>query len=187
MKKIAAAASLLLAFLCVSRPGWSEPVTVEVKAGYFAPGAKSFRDSYKGGLAYGADLSVRLVGGLSVWAGADLFSKSGTTSYTQEAIKIRVIPIYGGLKLRLGREGAGVRPYVAVAAGYFRTEETGEIGTVKSGRAGFLGQLGLEVRIVRSLYLDFQARYSRCRALPDSAADSEVGGFFGGLGLAAGF
>jgi hypothetical protein len=179
---------MLLGLACVSGTAWSDQVTVGVKAGYFVPGAQSFRDSYKAGFAYGADLSVRLVGGLSFWAGADLFSKAGTTSYTHEAVKIRVIPIYGGLKLRLGREGSGARPYLAGAAGYFRTEETGEIGKVTSGRAGFLGQLGVEVRLVRSLYLDFQARYSRCRALPASdPEDSQVGGFFAGLGLAAGF
>ncbi len=187
MKKTAATASILLGFLCAAPFARSDSATFEVKAGYFAPGAKSFRDSYKGGLAYGADLSVRLVGGLSLWAGADLFSKTGVTSYTQEAIRIRVIPIYGGLKLRLGRESVRVRPYVAGAAGYFRTEETGEIGEVTSGRAGFLGQLGLEVRLARSLSLDLQARYSRCRALSEAGSDSQVGGLFAGLGLVAGF
>ncbi len=187
MKKPAVVVGMLLTLVCVSGIAWSDQVTVGVKAGYFVPGAKSFRDSYKAGFAYGADLSVRLVGGLSFWAGADLFAKTGTTSYTHEAIKIRVIPIYGGLKLRLGREGRGARPYFAGAAGYFRTEETGEIGKVTSGRVGFLGQVGVEVRLVRSLYLDFQARYSRCRALPDPETDSQVGGFFAGLGLSAGF
>ncbi len=178
---------MLLGLACICGTAWSDQVTAGIKAGYFVPGAKSFRDSYKAGFAYGVDLSVRLVGGLSFWAGADLFSKAGTTSYTHEPIRIRVIPIYGGLKVRLGREGGGARPYFAGAAGYFRIEETGEIGKVTSGKAGFLGQVGVEVRLVRSLYLDFQARYSRCRALSDPETDSQVGGFFAGLGLSAGF
>ena len=54
------------------------------KAGYLWPGDDVFKDVYKGGPVFGGELAVSVGPVLDVWAGAELFSKSGSLTFTEE-------------------------------------------------------------------------------------------------------
>ncbi len=158
-------------------------LTVEAKGAFFVPADKAFRDSYKSGPLFGLELAYPVADNLSIWAGAEYFSKSGTLSFTGESTKIRIVPLYAGLKVGLSH--AAVRPYLGVAGGYFLYRETNIIGTASGGALGFLGQFGVVVKLGKVVSLDVYGRYSyaKTKAKEPDILSAQIGGIEGGLGF----
>ncbi len=187
MKKRAVSRGLIAAvFLtaCLIGPASAAAqVTLEGRAGWFLPGSGDFRDAYSGGIAPGIGLSFEIGRGLNVWAGADLFSKTGALTYTEEEVKIRITTVFAGLKYFFGR--AAVRPYLGAAAGYWSYKETSGDISVSGNDLGFLGQGGVDVRVSGKLSLDLFGKYGYCQASPDdeNAVKSQIGGLTFGAGL----
>jgi hypothetical protein len=184
MKKMAAWIGLLALSLALTGTAWSSAATVEVRAGYFFPASRDLRDVYKNGLTFGAEITVPAWKSLCAWVGLDYFGRNGKLTYTQETTTIRVIPFFAGLKLQ--SMSSSVRPYAAVAAGYFLFKETNIIGTVSGQKIGFLAQLGLLVKIKGPVSLDIHGRYasSKYKSEGPEPFTTELGGFQGGLGVA---
>jgi hypothetical protein len=187
MKRIAAWVGPALSLIWLAGTAWSSAVTVEARMGYLRPNSQDVRDVYKNGLVFGADLTVPLWKALGFWAGADDYHKKGKLTYTLEDTTLRVVPLFAGLKLQ--STSARIRPYVALAAGYFLYKETNVLGTVSGSKVGLLAQIGLLVKIMGPLSVDFHGRYTsfRNKAGEPDTLTTNLGGIQGGLGLAVRF
>ena len=184
MKDTARAAAAVLAIVGLAGAAWGAGVTATLKAGYFAPSDKVFRDVYSGGPVFGLDLAVPIGGVFKIWAGADLFSKNGHMTVTEDPTKVRIIPLYAGFRGEFGKKG--LRPYLGAAAAYFLFHESNVLGTLNDGGLGFLGQAGLMGRIGGAVWLDLHAGYRACTLKTDGEdpLEAKLGGFNGGLGIA---
>jgi opacity protein-like surface antigen len=187
MKRIGARIGPVLSMIWLAGTAWSSTATVEARMGYLRPNSQDVRDVYKNGLVFGADLTVPLWKGLGLWAGADYYHKKGKLTYTLEDTTLRVVPLFAGLKIQ--STSVRVRPYAALAAGYFLYKETNVIGTVSGSKLGLLAQIGLLVRITGSLSVDFHGRYTsfRNKAAETDPLTTDLGGLQGGLGFAFSF
>jgi hypothetical protein len=191
MTHTAKTVAAVLAFTALSGGVFGAGVTATLKGGYFAPSNEIFREVYSGGPVFGADLTVPVGGPLRVWAGLDLFGKTGKLTLSEEETKVRIVPLYLGLRGEFGK--TGLRPYVGAAAAYFLFHEENVLGTVSDGGLGFLTQAGVLLRIGGRVWLDLHAGYRGC-TLTAAAGDppiegeeplkAKLDGFHGGLGLA---
>lgn len=186
MKNETRAGAAVLAFMVFAGAAWGEGVTATVKGGYFFPSDRVFRDVYEGGAVFGGDVSFGISGPLHFWAGAEYFAKTGLTTLIEEETKVRIVPLYAGLRGVFGT--AMVRPYIGAAAAYFLFREENPLGTVSDGGLGFLGQAGILVRIGGALSLDAFVGYRACTLRAEEPDEepltANLGGLSAGLGLA---
>ena len=110
MKKSIAAACFALVFTGFAGAAFGAGFTLTLKAGYFSPSDQVFRDVYGGGPVFGVDIAIPLAGPVQIWAGADIFGKTGLLSVSEEETKVRITPLYAGLRAEFGK--TGLRPYV---------------------------------------------------------------------------
>ncbi|MDW7759899.1 MAG: outer membrane beta-barrel protein [Acidobacteriota bacterium] len=185
IKMLAKTAILKFAFcvcllLVVSAPAASDTFSIQARGAYFIPSEAVFKDIYDGGVVYGGEISLKISGGLSLWAGGSYFNKSGVLTFTEESTTLQLIPIFGGLqyKMNLSR----ISPYVGAGVGYVLYKEENPIGKVEDGGLGFIGKAGVQVMIAGPLFLDVQASYSVCRVIPGDI-EADLGGLKAGLGL----
>lgn len=162
-------------------------VSLGASAARFMPSSADFRNAYGGGFVPGFNLAFRIIGGLNIWAGGELYSKTGELTYTGEEAKFKMTTLYAGLRLEATR--SAVRPYLAGALGLVSYKEESVIGTVNGSDLGFLGQLGLLFRVSPNIFLELFGRYMQCKARPEqeTAVESEVGGLQAGAGLSLRF
>jgi hypothetical protein len=179
MKKFA---TLVLAIVVFSLPAF--PVTFGLKGIYFSPADKTFKDVYGGGPMYGAEIGIKIVGGLSFWISGGYYAKNGILTYTKEETKLTIIPVGGGLRYEF-LTGA-VSPYLGAGANYYFYKESNPIGRVDKGGVGFVGRAGVVVRITRWFLIDLNAGYSYCRFKPADFTVN-IGGIEGGAGLTFSF
>ncbi|MGZ7046068.1 MAG: hypothetical protein ACXVJK_07070, partial [Candidatus Aminicenantales bacterium] len=99
----------------------------------------------------------------------------------------RIMPLFAGLKFQ--SMAASVRPYAAAAAGCFLYKEANNIGTASGQRFGFLGQLGLLIKIKGPAWLDISTRYAWAKFTSggEEPFTTQLGGFQAGLGAAVRF
>lgn len=183
MKKAAKMLLVVLAFAGAVGVAQGANGTLTLKAGLFFPGDSLFRDVYKTVAVFGGEIAVPLAGPLHLWAGAEYLGDTGILPVTLEATKLRIIPVYAGLRFHFGR--SSVRPYLGAAAAFFLFKEENPIGRVSESGIGFLGQGGLLFKLGGPIWLDLFANYRACTLKTDDAdpLQANIGGFFGGLGL----
>ncbi len=181
-KAMAVVLSLVLALGATTARAAETSLTI--KAGYFAPSDAVFREVYGGGPAFGVELAVPITGVFRAWAGAEIFSKRGLTTESEETTKMSVVPLFAGLRLQFG--GKSVRPYIGAAAAYFLFKEENPLGTASEGGLGVLGQAGLLIGLGKSFGLDVHGGYRACTLTAGDEEDpitASLGGLSAGLGL----
>jgi hypothetical protein len=183
MKKAAKLLLVVLAFAGVINTAWGAGVTLTLKGGMFFPSDRLFREVYKDVTVFGGELAVPIAGGLHVWAGAEYFGDKGILPVTLEQTKLRIIPLYAGLRYHFGK--SSVRPYLGAAAACFLFKEENPIGRASESGIGFLGLGGLLFKLGGRIGLDAFANYRACTLKTDDAdpLEAKIGGFLGGLGL----
>jgi hypothetical protein len=187
MKNRIAPIVFTLALIALGQAALGAGVSVTLKAGYFFPSSSLFREVYKSGPIFGGELTVPVAGALRFWAGVDLFGKTGLLQVTEEATKVRIIPVYAGLRAEFGKKGT--RPYIGAAAAYFLFHEENPLGTVSDSGLGFLVRAGLLARLGGPVWLDFFADYRACtvRTDGDDPLKAKLGGLSAGAGLSSRF
>ncbi len=180
MKKTVIAGFLAIVLLGWAGTAWGTGFSLTAKAGYFWPSDEIFREVYKGGPIFGGEFALTIVKGLDAWVGADFFSKTGELTFTEEDTKIRILPVYAGLRYRFTPSKAS--PYLAAAAGYFLFKEENIIGTVSEDAVGFIVQAGVVAKLSGILGLDVHARYSNCKTTVGEV-EAQIGGFTAGMGF----
>jgi len=162
---------------------WGAGVSLTFKAGLFWPSDSVFREVYKSGAVFGGELAVPIAGGLHIWAGAEYFGKSGQLTVSEEVTKVRIIPVYLGLRYHFGK--SAVRPYLGAAAAYFLFQEENPLGSVSESGFGYLGQAGLLIKVAGPVSFDLCANYRACTLKTDDPdpLEAKIGGISAGLGL----
>jgi len=169
-----------LAIIILSALSHAGAFFIEAKVNYFQPKDQDFKGIYGNGTSFGGEIGINLGKGIGIWAGVHYFSKKGKTTFTEEDTKIQIIPLYAGLRYRLAK--ASIRPYVGFAVGYFRYKETNQIGTIRKGDIGYIGQVGIIFKVGGALFLDVKGSYSYCKVKPVDI-EANLGGLQGGIGL----
>jgi len=183
MRRTAKILLVILAFAGVASAAWGAGVTLTVKGGLFFPGDSLFRGIYKNGKVFGAEIAVPVTGGLHLWAGAEYSQDTGLLPVTEEISKLRIVPVYAGLRYHFG--GSSVRPYLAAAGSLFLFHEENPIGTISENGIGFLGQGGVLFRLGGRVWIDLFANYRVCTLKTDDVdpLEADIGGISAGLGL----
>jgi hypothetical protein len=183
-KRTSMAVLFLVAFAGIAAASPGDGTSVTLKAGLLFPSDALFREIYSGGLSFGAEVAVPLAGVLRFWAGAELYGKTGLLTVSEEETKVRIIPLYAGLRAQFGKKNA--RPYIGVAAAYFLFHEENPLGTTSVGRLGLLTQAGVMARLGGALWLDLFAGYRACavRSDGDEPLEAKLDSFSAGVGLA---
>jgi hypothetical protein len=184
MKKRITAALFALILPGIASAAFGAGFALTAKAGLFFPADKVFRDVYSGGPVFGVDIAIPIAGPIQIWAGADIFGKTGLLSVSEEETKVRITPLYAGLRAEFGK--TRLRPYVGVAAAYFIFHEENPLGTISENGLGFLTQAGVMTRLAGALWLDVFAGYRACtlRTEGEDPLSAKLGGLTAGLGLA---
>jgi len=187
MNKLSRAGLTVLLIALFTGAAWGDGIYVTVKGGYFLPSDDVFKDVYGSGPTFGAETSIPLSGPLHAWAGFEFYSESGLTTISDEGTKVRIVPLYAGLRALFGQKS--VRPYIGAAAAYFSFHEENPIGSVNDGGFGFLGQAGVMARLTGALWIDAFAGFRACTLRADVAegeepSEAKLGGLSLGLGLA---
>lgn len=154
-------------------------VIVEAKGIYFSPSDTSFKNIYGSGWMAAGEIGFRIIKRLDVWVGGGYFSRSGNLTFTQEATKLSIQPVGGGLRYRFTT--GMVSCYASAGLNYYQYKELNPIGDVKATGIGYMGKLGAFIKIVDGLQIDLDVGYSYCKMKP---ADFEIN--IGGLEAAAG-
>ena len=155
-------------------------VMVEATGSFFQPSDQVFKEIYGSGYYFGGEITVTIAKGFGIWAGASYYSNDGLTTFTQEPTTIKISPVYGGIKFRVPE--ARVSPYVGLGVCYFSYTEESEIGNVKKGDIGYIGQVGVILKLFGPLILDVKGSYSYCKVQPENV-EVNLGGFQGIVGF----
>jgi hypothetical protein len=183
MRDVTRPLAVVLVFAVATGAAWGAGVSLTLKGGYFLPTDSVFRDVYKGGLVIGGDLAVPIAGVLHLWAGAEMFSKTGHLTLSEDETKVRIVPIYAGLRCQFGKKK--LHSYIGAAAAYFLFHEENLLGKASENGLGFLGQAGVMARIGGPVWLDVFGDYRVCKLTTggDDPVEAKLDGLSAGLGL----
>ena len=157
-----------------------------IKAGvnYFSPPEQRFKDVYGNGMTYTGEIGIGVWKGLKLWIGGGYFTKKGELFFTKEKTKVQIFPIGGGIKYFLTKGRAYL--YTGMGLYYYQFKETNPIGDVSKGGLGYVGQIGVFVKFIGRLIIDFNLDYSYCRMRPVERSIN-IGGFQAGIKLGCEF
>jgi len=154
--------------------------SIELRVAYFQPSEAVFRDIYKAGITYGAEINLKLWKWLKFWIAADYYAKKGKLTLTEEETEIQILPLSGGLKLQF--PGTRLNPYIGFGVGYFFYKESSPIGEISKGDIGYIGQGGCLLKLFGPLFIDLKIGYTYCEVEPVNVK-ADLGGIQGGIGI----
>lgn len=183
MKEASKTLIAVLAFAVSAGAAWGAGVSVTLKAGQFWPSDSVFREVYNSGMVFGGEIAVPIAGGLHFWAGAEYFNKSGLLTLSEDVTKVRIIPLFLGLRYHFGK--STVRPYLGAAAAYFLFKEDNLLGSISKSGIGLLGQAGLLIKVAGPVSVDLFGSYRACTLKTDEPdpVEAKIGGFTAGAGF----
>ena len=153
---------------------------IKVGAHYFSPTEQRFKDVYSSGIAYTGEIGIGVWKGLKLWIGASYFTKKGELFFTKEETKVQIIPIGGGIKYLLIEGKTNL--YTGIGLKYYQFKETNPIGEVSKSGLGYVGGVGVFMRVIGGLILDLRIDYSYCKIKPASR-NIDIGGLEAGIGI----
>jgi opacity protein-like surface antigen len=179
MRKCLFVFSLLILLAGLSQ---AADIRIEAKASYFQPSEADFRNIYGSGFQYGGELDIGLPGGLELWVAGSYFSKTGETTFTEEKIRLKIIPLGGGVKY--GVMIGSFNLYAGLGLYYNQYKETDILGggDITKNKIGYVGKLGSILDLTKRLLLDFCLEYSTCKIQPADFS-FDIGGLSFGAGL----
>ena len=111
--------------------------SITLKAGVLRPVRRGLPRRLWRRAGFGVELAVPIAGPLQGLGGGRDLRQAGLLPVSRRTTKIRIIPLYAGLRAEFGK--TGVRPYVGAAAAYFLFNEENPLGTVERERARLSG------------------------------------------------
>ena len=153
---------------------------VKVGVHYFSPPEQRFKDVYGNGITYTGEVGIGIWKGFKLWIGASYFTKKGELFFTKEKTKVQILPIGLGIKYQLTEGRANL--YTGIGLNYYQFKETNPIGDVSKGGLGYVGEVGVFIRVIGGLILDFRMDYSYCKIKPASR-NINIGGLKAGIGI----
>ena len=90
------------AFAQINIPCWMPVYAPEIKAMYFRPSSKHFRDIFASGAGrFDFDVNVQLSRCLWLWSGAGYYKRHGRSFHKQIKSRITLVPVTLGMKLHI--------------------------------------------------------------------------------------
>ncbi len=179
--RIIAPAAVAAALFLLSVAGWCEGKNdFNVKVSYFFPSEHSFQEIYGQKLAYSGEINLKLWKSLYFWLIGSYYRQDGSLPTTRESTRMTLIPVGGGIKLKF--QAGIVRPYFGLGPVVYYYEESNPIGLAKGSQAGFIGQAGVNLKIIGRLFFDISVNYSYCKVKPQNI-EADIGGIQAGLGI----
>ena len=154
---------------------------IKVGVNYFSPPEQRFKDVYGNGMTYSGEIGIGIWKGLKLWIGGSYFTKKGELFFTKEETKMQILPMGGGIKYLLTEGRANL--YTGMGLYYYQFKETNPIGDVSKSGLGYVGQIGVFVKVIGGLTIDFRMDYSYCKLKPVNR-NINIGGFEAGVGMA---
>ena len=152
----------------------------KIFANYFVPSEQSFKNIYGEGMAFGAEVNIKVWKFVDLWLVGNYYSKGGQLPFTKDSTDMTLIPIGIGLKLRIKR--GALNPYIGFGPVLYIYEEKNPIGEAKGTAGGFIGQAGCYFRVIGRFLVDVSVNYSYCTAEPQRIK-AQLGGIQAGIGL----
>lgn len=177
MKKIV---RISLVSLLLSGFIYAENFSIEAKGSYFSPTEAVFKDIYGGGFTFGGEFTVRIWKNLQLWFGGNYYSGDGELTYTGEETSLQIIPIGGGLKYKF--KAGALSFYGGAGINYYLYNESNILGEVTKGGMGFVGKMGMILKLTKDLFFDLFGEYSYCKMTPADFTIN-IGGIAAGIGL----
>jgi hypothetical protein len=179
---------ILIIILTVPVFAAAENIIFELKGSYFFPSDKDFRGIYGSGFMYGAELTIGVHKGFSVWLGVNFFRKNGDLPFSQEETSLNNSLFGGGLRYNF-YSGKRIDIYGGIGAYNFHSNEsdlignvTSLIGNITTSSVGPVGKLGVNIYITDKLLFDLFIEYSYNKVKPSVFGDN-IGGIAAGMGL----
>ena len=155
-------------------------IRVELRGGYFSPSEQAFRDIYRGGLAFGADVVVGVWKRLDLWVGGGYLYKKGGLSFTAEETFVKIRSF--GWGVRYGHSLGRFDLYGGAGLDYFLYDEENPIGETSAGKIGPEFRAGAFYRLTGRLSAGAFASFTTCVISP-AQYEFNLGGFSAGLVL----
>lgn len=171
---------------CCGTPCCSDLVA-EVRAGYFYPNSKKFRDIYKHGGAEGElEVSGTYMGDWKWFGNANYFYKKGHSLGFYDKTTIRMIPVSLGLKYQFCFF-RGISPYLGLGISYTFTKINNHSDYVKrhvnKNGFGFVVKSGVTFDLSCNFILDLFVDYYNQHLHFHHHHNAEMGGFKTGAGI----
>ncbi len=166
---------ILLAAWAVSSASAASQDAFSIKAGaaYFYPAESSVKNIYGSGTGWSAEVNVKLVSFLDLWAFGNGYAKTGVLPVTGEPTTMRLTTFGGGLKCRA--KAGPLRLYAGAGAAACAYRESNVIGLAQGTGAGIIGQAGFYIPIVAGLLIDLAGDYTSIKVRP-AAIRADLGG-----------
>jgi hypothetical protein len=174
--------AIMIVFVSVFSVG--ETVRIEAKASYFYPTDAAFREIYGQGLEYGGEISIKIIKSIEVWIGGSRYLRKGKLTLTREATEITISPLFVGLKFL--SSGKSAKGYLALGIGKYSYKETNPLNEIDESAWGYLGRVGMILKLFGPLIADFFVGYTHCEVMP-AEVKANLGGIHGGIGLGVEF
>lgn len=175
IKKSSIVAILLPAALAVSS-AWAAPVDIfSIKAGvaYFYPSESSLKKIYGNGTGWSAEVNIKLVSFLDLWAFGNAYNRKGHLPVTGESTTMRLTTFGGGLKFRA--KAGPLRLYAGAGAAACAYRENNVIGIAQGTNVGIIGQAGIYIPVIAGLMIDLAGDYTSIKVKP-AAISADLGG-----------
>jgi len=154
--------------------------SLELKGSYFSPSEEAFKDIYGGGFTFGGELTAVIWNNLQVWVEGSYYSGEGQLTYTEEETSLRIVPFGGGLKYRLPVGKFNI--YGGFGMSYYQYKETNVLGEVSKGGIGYVGKIGVVIKVTKNLFFDLFGEYTYCKMTP-AEFTINIGGISAGIGF----
>jgi hypothetical protein len=166
-------------------------IIVSFGGGYYFPQSSNFTDSYgNSGLSIGGGMGIlfpfKEKENFGFTLDIRVFSKTGVTTFTEEEIKLSLIPI--SLAVFYTRDYGIFNPFISLGADYFSFKEeypeTFAISEISDSTIGYHIQLGTYVKVIDSLAFKVYFKFRNARKTLDGDVEVNLGGNEYGIGLA---
>jgi len=156
----------------------------KVGANYFSPSEQSFKDLYGEGIMISGEINIKLWRFIDLWLIGNYYSKKGNLPFSKEETQMTLIPLGGGIKLRIQKNG--INPYIGFGPVVYVYKEKNPIGLADGTGIGIIGEIGCYFRIAGGFLIDASINYSYCEVKPQKIK-ADLGGIQAGIGLGYSF
>jgi hypothetical protein len=137
-------------------------------------------------MIYGGRLGLRVWGGIYFWISAARFKAVGKTTLSEDQTTLTLTPF--SAFLRLGFSLGDLKPYAGVGYTYMNFKEESVIGDTEGNGRNFSLEAGIEYKMSRNFFLDFNARFDQIKVNPGGLEEKiDLGGLQAGVALLLSF
>lgn len=180
IKKIKTITISLIAIFILPLIAHSEYFRIETRYSSFWPSEGVFKEIYGQEYMFGGTIDIKIWKAINLWFSASQYNKIGNLSLSKRETEITISPIIAGIKFMSA--GKSAKSYIAIGIGDYKYKEISPLGEVDQREQGYIGELGVLVKIIRGLFINIFGSFSYCEVMPQEIK-VDIGGINAGIGL----